>query len=101
MFLTTDLVSYITLSNCAFYFTRKPLINSLNNPQPFPYALCVVATPAQFTVPLAYKLNCFGPPQNAVPVVAAPLLPLQTSVHACAPVKLVMSDMPKLNDDPP
>ena len=59
----------------------------------------------QLTTPFnAYKLNWKGPPQNAVPVVDAPIEPLQTSVQAWALVKLatlVTEDEPKLKALPP
>jgi hypothetical protein len=44
--------------------------------------------------PVAYRLNCFGPPHISVPVDTAPIEPLQTSVHACAPVRLLIADDP-------
>jgi hypothetical protein len=62
----------------------------------------VVVLPCQATTPsLAYKLNCLDPPHFAVPVVAAPIEPLQTSVQAFAPVKLVTEEEPKLKTLPP
>jgi hypothetical protein len=62
----------------------------------------VVVLPCQATTPsLAYKLNCWAPPHFAVPVVAAPIEPLQTSVQAFAPVKLVTEEEPKLKTLPP
>jgi hypothetical protein len=43
----------------------------------------VIVSPGKVTTPfVAYKLNCFEPPQYAVPVVDAPIEPLQTSVQA-------------------
>ena len=60
------------------------------------------AWPGQLTTPfVAYKLNWKAPPQNAVPVVAAPIEPLQTSVQAWAPDKLVTAEEPKLKTLPP
>jgi hypothetical protein len=50
---------------------------------------------------IVYKSNCFQPPHFAVPVVAAPIEPLQTSVQAFAPVKLVTEEEPKLKTLPP
>jgi hypothetical protein len=62
----------------------------------------VTAWPGQLTTPfVAYKLNWKAPPQNAVPVVAAPIEPLQTSVQAWAPDKLVTAEEPKLKTLPP
>lgn len=51
--------------------------------------------------PLTYRLNCFGPPHFAVPVVLAPILPLQISVQALAPVRLVTAEPWKENAEPP
>jgi hypothetical protein len=66
------------------------------------YALLVTGGLGKCTTPfVAYKLNWWGPPQNAVPVVAAPIEPLQISVQAWAPVKLVTADPAKLKDEPP
>jgi hypothetical protein len=53
---------------------------------------------------IVYKSNCPQPPHFAVPVVAAPIEPLQTSVQAEALVKLatfVTEDEPKLKTLPP
>jgi hypothetical protein len=59
----------------------------------------VAARPGQLTTPfLAYKLNCLEPPQNAVPVTAAPIEPLQTSVQLEA---VFTVDEPKLKTLPP
>jgi hypothetical protein len=45
--------------------------------------VAIVVWPGKVTTPfVAYKLNCFEPPQYAVPVVDAPIEPLQTSVQA-------------------
>ena len=66
------------------------------------YALLVTGGLGKFTTPfVAYRLNCLAPPQFAVPVVAAPIEPLQTSVHAAEPVKLVTADPAKLKEEPP
>lgn len=51
--------------------------------------------------PLTYRSNCQGPPHMAVPVLVAPILPLHTSVHACAPVRLKIDDPWKLKVLPP
>jgi hypothetical protein len=66
----------------------------------------IVVTPGQpdgkfAAPPLAYRLNCIGPPHMAVPVEAAPILPLQISVHALAPVRLEIADPWKLKVLPP
>jgi len=66
----------------------------------------VTVTPGQpagkFEVPpLAYRLNCLAPPHLAVPVLLAPILPLHTSVHAFAPVRLEIADPWKLKVLPP
>jgi hypothetical protein len=62
----------------------------------------VVVWLGQVTTPLlAYKLNCLDPPHFAVPVVDAPTEPLQTSVQAFAPLKLVTEEEPKLKTLPP
>jgi hypothetical protein len=53
---------------------------------------------------IVYKSNCFAPPHFAVPVVAAPIEPLQTSVQAEAVTKLatfVTEDEPRLKTLPP
>ncbi len=66
------------------------------------HTLLVTGGFGKLTTPfVAYRLNCLGPPQNAVPVVAAPIEPLQMSVHAWAPVKLVTEDPAKLKAVPP
>jgi hypothetical protein len=80
-----------------------------NNLNAFPYyisivfyALLVTGGLGKLTTPfVAYKLNCLGPPHFAVPVVAAPIDPLQISVQAAAPVKLVTADPAKLKEEPP
>lgn len=69
---------------------------------PIIYALLVTGGLGKLTTPfVAYKLNSFAPPQNAVPVVVAPIEPLQISVQALVPVKLVTVDPAKLKELPP
>jgi hypothetical protein len=73
----------------------EPNICSLKYDQ----TLTVVGTLGKLAVPpVAYRLNCFGPPHIAVPVDAGPVEALQTqtqtSVHACALVRLLIADDP-------
>jgi len=57
--------------------------------------------PGMVDVPKAYRLNCLAPPQLAVPVEAAPMDPLQMSVQACEPVRLVTAEPAQLKTEPP
>jgi hypothetical protein len=65
------------------------------------YTETVIGTLGNTGVVAAYKLNILLPPHFAVPVVAAPMLPLQISVQAFTPVKLEITDEPKFQTLPP
>ena len=65
------------------------------------YSLTVDAGTRGAALLAVYKLNCFESPHFAVPVTVAPIEPLQTSVQALVPIKLVTVDAPQLNELPP